>query len=328
MTLIRKRIPVGFNKHSDKQEIPELLFCAPFKEDFNPVELYPVSKREITNALKSLGTLGGGNHFIEIQKGSDGYIWFMLHSGSRNLGLKVAKAYNEKAKELNKTYFSSIPEEYDLAFLPIGTEEADDYIREMNICLDFAQANRDLMVERIKKSFTDKLCLNCNGKGGKKGSKCEVCDGKGYFEDIYEDIEFEETINIHHNYAAIENHFGQNVWIHRKGATSAKEGQLGIIPGSQGTASYIVKGKGNPESFMSCSHGARRVMSRTKARKELDLEKEKQLLDSKGIIHSIRSKDDLDEASSAYKNIDTVMNEQKDLVDILVKLEPLAVVKG
>jgi tRNA-splicing ligase RtcB len=126
----------------------------------------------------------------------------------------------------------------------------------------------------------------------------------------------------------MENHFGQNVLVHRKGATSAKEGELGIIPGSQGTASYIVKGKGNVESFMSCSHGAGRLMSRTAARKNLDLGEEKRKLDEKGIVHAVRSIGDLDEASGAYKDIDMVMKEQEDLVEIVTKLEPIAVIKG
>ena len=145
------------------------------------------------------------------------------------------------------------------------------------------------------------------------------------FGDRFAELEF---INIAHNYAAWENHFGENVIVHRKGATRAYEGEIGIIPGSQGTKSYIVQGKGNPESFKSCSHGAGRVMSRKKAIRELDLDAEIAKLDQKGIIHGIRHKSDLDEASSAYKDIDVVMQNQNDLVDILVELTPLAVVKG
>lgn len=187
------------------------------------------------------------------------------------------------------------------------------------------------ILEELKKC--DLLCANCHSikHGGVKGEKCIDCSGTGSFYNNYihgEIVSFTDYINIHHNYAAIENHFGKNVWVHRKGATSAKEGQLGIIPGSQGTSSYIVKGKGNPESFMSCSHGAGRKMSRTKAQKELSFEEEIIKLNEKGVIHSIRNKKDLDEASGAYKDIDVVMEEQQDLVDIVVKLEPLAVIKG
>ena len=143
-----------------------------------------------------------------------------------------------------------------------------------------------------------------------------------------DNVVFGDMINIAHNYAAIENHFGQNVIVHRKGATLARKGTTGIIPGSQGSSSYIVEGLGNKESFMSCSHGAGRKMSRTQAKNDLNLEKEIKILDEQNIIHSIRSKKDLDEATSAYKNIDEVMENQKDLVKIKVKLRPLAVVKG
>jgi tRNA-splicing ligase RtcB len=139
---------------------------------------------------------------------------------------------------------------------------------------------------------------------------------------------FEEPLDIHHNYAAIETHFGHTVWVHRKGATSAREGQQGIIPGSQGTKSYIVEGLGNPESFMSCSHGAGRRMGRKAACKELDLDEQKKILDDQGIVHSIRHVKDLDEAPGAYKNIDEVMNNQKDLVKIIHTLTPLGVIKG
>ena len=139
---------------------------------------------------------------------------------------------------------------------------------------------------------------------------------------------FEEEINIHHNYAAIESHFDEEVVVHRKGATSAWLGQLGLIPGSQGTSSYVVRGKGNPESFMSCSHGAGRRMGRKEACRTLNLAEEKAKLDAKGIIHALRSVSDLEEAAAAYKDIDVVMAEQTDLVDVVVKLEPLAVIKG
>lgn len=297
---IRSSIPVGRNHHSKKQD--ESLMPYLEKTDFPGASNEPIVRREYQSALKQLGTLGGGNHFIEIQKGDDGYIWIMIHSGSRNLGYKIAKHYNEVAQKLCKKWYSNIPEfkgEDGLAFLPLDTEEGKAYMTEMNYALEFAYANRFHMLENIKKAFL--AVVDCT---------------------------FEKEINIHHNFAKLENHFGQNVMIHRKGATSAREGQLGIIPGSQGTSSYIVKGKGNLESFMSCSHGAGRRMSRKKARETLDLEAEKKKLDDMGVLHAIRHKNNLDEASSAYKDIDVVMEEQKDLVDIVVKLTPLAVVKG
>jgi tRNA-splicing ligase RtcB len=169
----------------------------------------------------------------------------------------------------------------------------------MNYCVEFAFKNRRLMLDRIQQSFIENI-----------------------------EVSFEKEINIAHNYARLENHMGKYVWVHRKGATSAENGEIGIIPGSQGTSSYIVKGKGNVQSFKSCSHGAGRRMGRKQAERELNLEEEKKRLDDMGVIHSVRHITDLDEAPSAYKNIDVVMEEQKDLVDILVKLTPLAVIKG
>lgn len=282
---IRAIVPVGFNKHSRKQDerlMPDLPKGVVVEKHYN-------------NALKSLGTLGGGNHFIEIQKGSDGYIWIMIHSGSRNLGLQVAKYYNDIAKKLDPENAKN-----DLAFLRTDSKEGHDYIQEMEYCVEYALRNRKLMMKRVQLEFAK----------------------------VFEDIDFDSIINIAHNYASFENHFGADVWVHRKGATSAKKGEVGIIPGSQGTKSYIVEGLGNKESFNSCSHGAGRVLSRKKAKEILDIEKEKSILDSQGIIHSIRSVKDLDEAPSAYKNIDEVMDNQKDLVKIKVELTPLAVIKG
>ena len=309
---IRKAIPVGFAHHKEKQDdklmpqgvaqmarVPSLELGGQRFEPSHPDSL-PIVKQQYEKALTQIGTLGGGNHFIEIQKGSDGHIWIMLHSGSRNLGFKVANYYNKEAIKLNEKWFSKVPKEWELAFLPIDTKEAQNYIREMNYCVKFALASRKLMMDRII----------------------------GIFSSVLPNVSFEPMINIAHNYAKLENHFKQNVWVHRKGATLATKDTIGIIPGSQGTKSYIVKGKGNPDSFNSCSHGAGRVMGRNQARKNLNLKEEIKRLDDKGIIHSIRTVKDLDEAPSAYKNIKTVMDNQKDLVDILVELTPLAVIKG
>lgn len=274
--------------------------------DIYDKEHLPVVDVEYESALYQLGTLGGGNHFIEFQKDEYENIWIMIHSGSRNLGYKVAKYYNEIAKELNNKWYSKVPIKWDLAFLPQDTQYYRDYIKEMEYCVEFALCNRKLMMYRIMD-----FMRNCVKK--------------------YDNNNFsfiDEPIDIAHNYAQIENHFNKNVWVHRKGATLAREDTIGIIPGSQGTNSYIVKGKGNKDSFKSCSHGAGRVMSRTKAREELDLEQEKKFLDDKGILHSIRGKQDLDEASSGYKDINVVMKNQKDLVEIKHKLKPIAVVKG
>lgn len=295
MGKIRKEIPVGFKHH---EEIHRDWMPQPINA--NGQRELPIIDVEFYSACKQVGTLGGGNHFIEIQKDKAGFVWIMVHSGSRNLGKKVADHYNKLAKKLNEKWFSSIPKEYDLAFFPYDSDECRDYLREMAYCLDFAFANRKAMINVIIKIMREQIPL----------------------------IRFEEPINIHHNYARMENHFGRNVIIHRKGATSAREGQLGIIPGSQGSKSYIVKGKGNPDSFNSCSHGAGRRMGRKQAIRTLNLQEEIKKLNDQGVIHSIRTEQELDEATGAYKDIDMVMNNQKDLVEIIAELAPLAVIKG
>jgi tRNA-splicing ligase RtcB len=288
MGQVRQNIPVGFDHHKGKQDtafIPEAIDCK-------------VNLEEYEKAFYQVGTLGGGNHFIEIQKSDDGFIWYMIHSGSRNVGLKVAGYYNKIAQQLNQRWFSKVEKPLELAFFPLETNEAAEYRREMEWCLAFSFLNRQLMSERIKEAFTN----------------------------ISPDISFEYEVNIHHNYARMEHHFGRDVMVHRKGATSARIGEIGIIPGSQGTPSYIVEGLGNDDSFQSSSHGAGRAMGRKQATRELNMENEVKKLGD--ILHSIRNISDLDEAPGAYKDIDVVMEEQKDLVKIKTKLVPLAVIKG
>ena len=249
---IHSEIPVGSQHQNEKQDeslMPKL------------EGKYEIVEQEYTAALKQLGTLGGGNHFIEIQKGSDGHVWLMIHSGSRNFGLKNAQHYNEKAIALNEKWHSNIPKKWDLAFLPLESEEGQMYIREMNYCVDFALANRRHMMEKIKQIFSAEI----NG------------------------TTFDPMINIAHNYATLEHHFNSDVMVHRKGATLAREGTIGIIPGSQGTSSYIVRGKGNPESFNSCSHGAGRKMSRTKGNQKRPTKT------SKGNMPSPEEIEDMDE---------------------------------
>jgi tRNA-splicing ligase RtcB len=297
MGSIRRRIPVGMTWH--KREVHKLIDPRSYGSD--PDDL-PIVDSQLKKAKLQLGTLGGGNHFIEIQQDNQGFIWFMIHSGSRNLGKQVADHYNKVAKELNARWHSTVDPKWDLAFLPVEDENFKLYMNEMNYCVNFAQQNRDAMADEVREAFIEVLGI--------------------------ENVSFETPINIAHNYAQWENHKGKNVIVHRKGATSAHKGQLGIIPGSQGTASYIVEGLGNEKSLNSCSHGAGRLMSRTKARNTLDLEQEKKRLDDLGIVHSIRNQSDLDEAASAYKNIEEVMKDQEDLVKIITKLTPLGVVKG
>ncbi len=287
MSRIRELVPVGRNSHKKPQEV-----------DLGSTSLKALQP-QLDRAKLQVGTLGGGNHFIEIQQGNDGHIWIMIHSGSRNLGKTTADHYDKLARELNAQWHSSVPKEWELAFLPLDSLEGQEYVQAMNYCVDFAFKNRRLMLDRIQQAFAENM-----------------------------EVEFEPEINIAHNYARMEHHFGHNVMVHRKGATSAQDGEIGIIPGSQGSKSYIVKGKGNIFSFKSCSHGAGRKMGRKEAQRTLNLAQEQRLLDSLGVIHAVRGVRDLDEAPGSYKDIDVVIQEQKDLVDILVELRPLAVVKG
>lgn len=290
---IRKRIPLGREHHKKAQD-----------EKYMPqgfaIDSMTIVKRQIESAKKQIGTLGGGNHFIELQKDEDGTMWIMIHSGSRNLGKKVGEYYNEKAATLNRRWYSSVLPGLNLPFLPVRTEEFKQYWEEMEYCVEFALCNRRLMMERIQEAILD----------------------------VLPNTTFEPVINIAHNYAAWEEHYGEHCIVHRKGATLATAGTIGIIPGSQGTCSYITEGLGNPESFNSCSHGAGRRLSRTQARLELSLEEEVARLERMGIIHAVRYKEDLDEATGAYKNIDEVMAAQSDLVKIRTKLLPIAVIKG
>lgn len=292
MSVARKLIPLGTNWHNTSQgddKMPDL-----------PKEGLLVVNRQYVKGTKQVGTLGGGNHFIEIQKGNDGHIWVMIHSGSRNLGYSVAKHYNDLAIQLNEKWYSSVTKNLELAFLPIESKEAHDYIDEMNYCVDFALSNRKLMMTRMQEAMHE----------------------------VVGDFECEPIINKSHNFADWEHHFGQNVLVHRKGATRARAGELGMIPGSQGSSSYIVRGLGNPESFESCSHGAGRKLGRRQATRSLDLQEQIDKLNALGVIHAVRNKADLDEAPGAYKDIDEVMENQKDLAEIVIKLRPLAVLKG
>ncbi len=292
---IRKIVPVGFAHHAEPQD--EKLM--PSGEESPIGEIWA---KEYESALHQLGTLGGGNHFIEVQVDREDVVWVMLHSGSRNLGFKAANYYNQLAVSLNKQWHSGVPTKWELAYLPLDSEFGQKYLAEMQYCVDFAFANRALMLRRIAEAFNEVMA--------------------------WKKIDLSGVINIAHNYAAMENHFGQNVMVHRKGATKATTNTIGIIPGSQGTKSYIVKGLGNPESFQSCSHGAGRKMGRKQAQRELSLDEEVAKLDAQGILHAIRSVRDLDEAVGAYKDIHEVMANQTDLVQVLVELTPLGVIKG
>lgn len=297
MGIIRANVPVGFDSRTEilSQEAAFL-----DKYSTNKLAMKFIGK----NTYQQVGTLGGGNHFIEIQKDLDNNIWIMIHSGSRNLGKRVCEHFNQIAKDLNSKYNSVVPPSWDLAFLPEDSSEANDYLYMLNLCCEYAQHNRSCMA----KICVDALC-QATGTG-------VIGDNEGLF------------LDVKHNYAVKENHFGENVWIHRKGAVRARTNELVIIPGSQGTKSYIARGLGNPDSFESCSHGAGRRMSRSAASKTLDLQEQIKILDDAGVVHGIRTQKDLDEAPGAYKDIDEVMENQSDLVEIVHVLTPVGVVKG
>ncbi|KPA15104.1 protein belonging to Uncharacterized protein family UPF0027 [Candidatus Magnetomorum sp. HK-1] len=300
---IKELIPCGEGKSHKK---------ARFWEGFDEI-LENLKEREWCSkhvrelATKNLGTLGGGNHFIEVQAGDDNYIWLMIHSGSRHLGNMIAKYYNQLALSLNIMWRSDISSK-DLAFLPVESSYGKAYIDDMNLALSYAKENRRQIMENFMIAFNE----------------------------IFPMAEFEVPINIHHNYAAIEHHFGKNVWVHRKGATRARKDEIGIIPGSMGTPSFIVKGLGNPDSFTSCSHGAGRVLGRKEASRTLTPEECDKKMGNvvydrwNKIRRGKKSKGlyDLGEAPQAYKDIHAVIEAQRDLIMPLVTLRPLAVVKG
>lgn len=289
---IKQIIPFGFEHQKSLQDEKNM----PVEFD---IDKLPKTRSLYKAARLQLGTLGGGNHFIEIQKATGtNDVWIMLHSGSRNIGLKVAGHYEKIAQRLNNIWFSQTST--GLEFLPIECQEAKDYFNEMKYCMAYAFANRKLMMERIQEIFVD----------------------------IFPNVSFDPMINIAHNYAAWENHFGHNVIVHRKGATRAYKGEIGIIPGSQGSKSYIVEGLGNTQSFMSCSHGAGRKMGRKEAVRSLSLENEVNKMNAQGIVHFMSDLKDLDEAAGAYKDINEVLSNESDLVRPIIELSPLAVLKG
>ena len=281
-----KSIPLGFKHHKSPRKW----------EGFNNPPNLKIVMEELDAARYQLGTLGGGNHFLSIEKGSDGHIWLMVHSGSRNFGYKIAEYYNNVAIKLNEK-IKLVPPKQDLAGLYIDSKEGKEYFNAMSYALKFAAENRRQLLEQFYDIFREE-------------TKSEKILKK---------------VSIHHNYASIEEHFGKEVIVHRKGAIKAEKGELGIIPGSMGTPSYIVEGLGNPESFRSCSHGAGRVMSRRQANKTITKEMADKSMGD--IVHKGWRKD-FSEAPMAYKDIEEVMDNQKDLVQRVIKLTPLGVVKG
>ncbi len=300
---IMRDIPVGFNSYMEKQTSHVLDQALEQAEKYKSnQELFPL----IESAYYQVGTLGGGNHFIELQEDQDGYLGIMLHSGSRHFGKRICDAYHKKARALNEMWYSQVPDEYRLAFLPVDLEEGQEYIAWMNLAMDYAFENRARMMQRVKDIVTEKILKYSDQK-----------------------VVFGEEINCHHNYASLENHYGKNVWVHRKGATRARSGELAVIPGAMGSYSYVVKGRGNEESFCTSSHGAGRAYSRKGAMEAFSCEAVLNDLKEQGIVLGKTKKADVAEESRfAYKDIETVMDNQNDLVEIVSKLKTIAVVKG
>ena len=248
---------------------------------------------------RQLGTLGGGNHFIELCLDEADHVWVVLHSGSRGIGNKIGSFYIQLARKEAERSHLSLPHR-DLAYLPEGTEHFDRYVRAMLWAQDYARRNREAMRDRVLAALNEALARPV----------AFLAAG---------------AVNCHHNYCEREHHFGQDVWVTRKGAVRAREGDLGLIPGSMGARSYIVRGRGNPESFHSCSHGAGRAMSRTEAKRRFTVEDHEQA--TRG-VECRKDAGVVDETPGAYKDIDAVMAAQADLVEIVHTLRQVVCVKG
>ncbi len=300
---VMRNIPLNQERYKEKQTSVVLDTAKQEMEKYEvDKELVPL----IEDGYYQVGSLGGGNHFIELQEDQNGYLCIMLHSGSRHLGKSICDYFHEKARVQNRKWYSAVPDDYHLAFLPVHSEEGKQYINWMKLALDYAFENRAHMLSKT----------------------CEI------LKEIIEKhtdltVEFGDEINCHHNYAALENHYDANVWVHRKGATRVREGELAVIPGAMGSYSYVVEGKGNKESFCTSSHGAGRCYSRSGAMKAFTTEQVMVDLKEHGVVLGKRKKNDVaEECRFAYKDIDMVMAQQSDIVTPIRKLKTVGVVKG
>lgn len=261
------------------------------------LERHPKLDGAHRDPMRQMGTLGGGNHFVELCLDEQGHVWLMLHSGSRGIGNRIGSYFIHHARQEMERLFIQLPDR-DLAYLAEGGEDFDDYVQAVEWAQDYAFKNREVMLENalhMLQTLLPPFTLN------------------------------EQAVNCHHNYISREHHSGENIWVTRKGAIRARQGELGIIPGSMGTRSYIVEGKGNPESFHSCSHGAGRTMSRTAARKQFTL------AEHQAATQGVECRKDIgviDETPGAYKDIEAVMAAQSDLVSIRHTLKQVLCIKG
>ncbi len=296
---IMRQIPTGFEHHQSRQPCRTL----------DAVQGQVQAKGDLPDLEEGyyqVGTLGGGNHFIELQEDQEGKLGIMVHSGSRNFGYKTARHFNQRAKAMAGDLRYEVPPAYDLAYLPANSSDGQRYRRWLQLCLDFAKENRERMMRITQQVVADAL---------KRYAKLDM------------DVTLE--VQAHHNYAVLEEHFGREVWVHRKGAIAANKGQWGLIPGAMGSYSYVTKGLGNPDSFCSCSHGAGRAMGRKEALRSFSTEEVMQDLKRRGVVlGKIKKKDTAEEYRLAYKNIEDVMALQEDLMEPIWKLMTKAVVKG
>ena len=285
-------VPTGFKSHKTRQDWDG------FGTRLRAKGLRPLLAEK---AHYQLGTLGGGNHFVEAQVDERDHVWFMTHSGSRHTGLRIANYYNDAAEKLLARTKTPYPRH--LAYLPKSHDLFHNYMHDMAWAVSFALENRWRMLERAVDNFRALADMDSTPPGRVR----------------------RDGINIHHNFARVERHFGEQVVVHRKGATSATDGEIGIIPGSMGTNSYIVRGKGSADSFASCSHGAGRVMSRTQAKKTIRQEDFE-----RSLAHTFTraSRGYVDEAPQSYKDVDEVVRRQSDLVDAVHILKPIITLKG
>ncbi len=309
---IEEAIPVGFNAHEHDRALDQVLALdtgksfAPrlreLRERFNNLTLHDhlpnKSKHRVEAAVwKQIGTLGGGNHFIELQIGDDGFLWLMLHSGSRNVGKSLAEVAISLARQ-EAEQRGDILGDKDLAWLIEGSSSFVAYVETLSWAQDYARTNRDMMLALLWRAIEPFLPANMAAK---------------------------QIINCHHNYVERVVEENRVYWLTRKGAVSAKSGELGIIPGSMGTASYIVRGKGNPDSYYSCSHGAGRRLSRNQAKKQFTVD---DLIAQTQGVESRKDETVLDEIPAAYKDVDAVIQAQADLIEPVVKLKQVLCVKG
>lgn len=295
---IERAVPVGRASHRKLPRPAERAWYAGLKTRYEAIEAKHPAIGEKTSAAFQIGTLGGGNHFIEICLDEADRVWFMLHSGSRGIGNRIGSYFIAEARREMERQDVHLPD-VDLAYLTEGSTLFDDYVEAVGWAQDYARMNRSVMMEAVAVAVAKALGRPVD---------CQAM-----------------AVNCHHNYVAREHHFGQEVWLTRKGAVRAGAGELGIIPGSMGAMSFIVRGKGHADSFETCSHGAGRLMSRSEARRRFSLEDH---LRATAHVECRRDAGVIDETPGAYKDIEAVMAAQADLVEIVHRLHQIVCVKG